>query len=677
MTATQRVLATVIAALVALSALHSATTRADLDRDLSLIKQLGERESAEPAKLTDAAKAQAKLDEALAGAATIDQYLEAKWKENHVRPNDMASDEVFLRRIYLEIAGRIPTLEETLEFSRSGDSRKRQKLIDKLLDSEAYVSNMFNFWADVLRVQSEMQGDGNQYAAWIKTQLRENVTYDKFVYALITSEGYTWEDGAAGYYLRDDGMPLDNMANTVQVFLGTSLVCAQCHDHPFDKWTQYEFYEMAAYTYGIKTRVQPDNLRQARQMVAGDEAARTALDNLTREITYGVSYTGPDALKLPHDYKYDDAKPLAVVKPYTIFGNKAEASDPGHLREAYAAWITSPDNPRFTHVIANRLWKKAFGVGLIEPVDMWTDDSKAYDAQLLDYMAHKMRSFNYDTKQFLRMIYNTRTFQREVSENDVPESGDWHFTGPILHRMTAEQFWDSLMTLTIPSVDERGGSASYGMYGYGRGAMLQKMTASELAEAAKKFAVYDTKRREFNDKIADAREKKNDAEVKRLTAERNKLVEPSLGSMMKMESGDNKMSMDDSKWKGFDGGLKRASELRSPENVTHFLRQFGQSDREVISNANQEANIVQVLSSFNGGTFRQVMADSSVLSQNLGKVGSDSDKVSVIFLSLLNRKPTSGEMSLTMSKLRGRNGQPDWDKVVWALLNTREFSFVQ
>lgn len=616
-------------------------TQADVGRELDLIRDLGKKVTQEEPKLSEDNAAKKLRAEALAGAVTIDEYLETVWKDKKIAPQRRVSDSVFVRRIYLDIAGRIPTMEETLSFLKSGKSTKRSDLIDELLDSEAYVSDMYNMWSDVLRMQSEMRGDGNQYAAWLKNAIRENKPYNEFAYELITAEGYTWENGAAGYYLRDDGMPLDNMANTVQVFLGTSLVCAQCHDHPFDKWSQLEFYEMAAYTYGIRTRVRPANLTAAQKMVAGDEKARTALNNFARDLTYGVAYS-KGTLRLPHDYKYEDAKPRSVVEPYTIFGDVAEAAGSTGLREAYGAWLTSEDNARFTHVIANRLWKKVFGVGLIEPVDMWTDDSVAYHPQLLDYMAHKMRSFDYDQKQFLRMLYNSRTYQREVSGESMPESGEWHFTGPVLRRMSAEQYWDSLMTLTIPAVDKRIGASSYGMYSGGRGAALQAMTAKELADAARKIA------------------KGEDVNLQR---------------MMMMKADDNgKAMMSDERWKGYNGGLRRASELRSPERASHFLRKFGQSDREVISNANREANIVQVLATFNGGEYRQVMAPNSVLMQKVKAAGSDGDKVNVIFYSIMNRRPTSREMKLTLSSV---GPTKDWSKVIWALLNTREFSFVQ
>ncbi|MEM7386286.1 MAG: DUF1549 domain-containing protein, partial [Verrucomicrobiota bacterium] len=205
----------------------------------------------------------------------IDRLIEQGFRKHKVKPNPPASDDVFLRRIYLDIAGRIPTLEEVDAFDQTDAPNKRTRLIEKLLRSEAYVSHSFNYWADILRVKSDIRGDaGEPYAAWVKQSLRENKPYDKMVFELLTASGNVWDNGAVGYYMRDAGMPLDNMAYTTQVFLGTQMVCAQCHDHPFDKWKQKEFYEMAAYTYGVDTRMRPEKVLGLDKMLSRKERRR-------------------------------------------------------------------------------------------------------------------------------------------------------------------------------------------------------------------------------------------------------------------------------------------------------------------------------------------------------------------------------------------------------------------
>ena len=193
-------------------------------------------------------------------AATVDRILGNVHREHKLEIPDDLDDGQLLRRIYLSIAGRIPSYTETTSFLNDDSKDKKAKLIDYLLKSPAYDSQMFNWWADLLRLQTRMRG-GNQIGAgeiynhWVRERINENTPFDQVAYSLITAEGYPWEDGATGYYLRDAGMELDNMSNTTQLFLGTQMVCAQCHDHPFDKWTQQEYFKMAAFTYGITTRM--------------------------------------------------------------------------------------------------------------------------------------------------------------------------------------------------------------------------------------------------------------------------------------------------------------------------------------------------------------------------------------------------------------------------------------
>ncbi|MEZ5387130.1 MAG: DUF1549 domain-containing protein [Prosthecobacter sp.] len=376
----------------------------------------------------DSVMAAGKIDTSKA-AAEIDAVLQADWKKNGLKANPASDDNTFVRRIYLDIIGRIPTTRETERFLTSKQDNKRAKLIDQLLASEAYVQHAFNYWADVLRLTSSGNQTGRitgaAYANFVKDSLRENKPYDQFVREMITAQGKAWENGAIGYYMRDRGMPLDNMANTTRIFLGTRIECAQCHNHPFDKWTQMQFYQMAAFTYGVQTQdyyggtmdgvrdilkeqeneirarikepERPQRFKPVRGMTKEEIAAgqkkyeqemkeyekkmvvvnkqrNEARDTLRKEqrnyqeamtdVRNTMRYTSVstrDRLpSLPHDYQYADAKPKSSVAPAAMMGHECNVK-PGETQlEAYARWMTSPDNPRFTTVIANRLWKRAF-----------------------------------------------------------------------------------------------------------------------------------------------------------------------------------------------------------------------------------------------------------------------------------------------------------------------------
>lgn len=657
-----------------------------------------------------------------AASQQIDQLVEKAYQKHRVQPNAPASDEIFLRRAYLDIIGRVPTYAEAKAFQESKSPGKRSVLIDHLLDSPGYVSHSFNYWADLLRVKSRMEGQaGEAYADWVKASLRENKPYDKLVFELLTAEGYVWENGAVGYYLRDSGMPLDNMSNTTQIFLGTQLVCAQCHNHPFDKWTQKQYYQLAAYTYGVETNVNPNQevgLDKIMEKKASkkrkrdtdepsedkDRFVREALNDLLQPLSYAVRDSDRH-LSLPDDYKYRDGKPGEMVKPDTIFGGNATSRR--EARRAYAKWMTSPENPRFTKVVANRLWKRALGVGLVEPLDDFRDDTVASHPELLDFLSKQMVAYGYDMKRFLRMIYNTRTYQREATSSDyTPET--YRFPGPVLRRMSAEQLWDSILTATIPGVDERKRLSDYaaeqGVIRRQAEALLKK-SPQQILVVAKKIAEVEKehsgKAKALREARASAREQKNKEAEKRLGKEldlaekardeRIKLIReeihasnpasppPMMTSMKPLEklAEKNTRKVEDMRWSQFPKDWARASELSSPAPENHFLRLFGQSDRETIEAANGEASVSQALALLNGHTFDQLVGEHSELTKGLAAQPDEEKKQDFIFLSLLSRTPHPAERDLMKKQFAELGPDKAAKATIWALLNTRELAFIR
>ncbi|MDA1274227.1 MAG: DUF1549 domain-containing protein [Verrucomicrobia bacterium] len=622
----------------------------------------------------------------------IDDMLVKDCEQHDITPNPLTSDSAFLRRVFLDIVGRIPTYEEAKTFLDSREPAKRSQLIDHLLNSEGYVSREFNYWADLLRIQSRMQNvPGQPYIDWLKDSLRENKPYDRMVRELIGSEGYIWENGAAGYYLRDAGMPLDHMANTFQVFLGTQLVCAQCHDHPFDDWTQRAYYEQAAFIYGVKT-ADPQVNRRFRAFGAGQKNETASPETmamarrLVRPLRYRVNET-QSRLRLPDDYKYNDAEPKALVEPRTIFGDAVDLKNGESPRDAYANWLTSPNNPRFSTVIANRLWKRAMGVGLIEPVDDVKEDDSASNAELMEFLSKLVRDLDFDLKQYCRVLYNTRAFQRQATTGDLVEGDTYRFPGPTLERMSAEHLWDSLVGLIVPDVDERAGvqrpDARYSM----AKDLLHKNPDEILAIAEEQARSDNTKRQpqrrmqELQKSIREAEEAGDRTRVSQLRDEVSALRRNADGAagMLRAPRNGEARKIDrqtDSRWKGFPSELVRASEIQSPAPPQHFLRQFGQSDRETIENANREANVPQILTLLNGPVYSQLTKPNSLFYRNLAAAPTPLAKLQVVFLSILSRNPTVSEANALVPELesRGRDALAD---ISWALINTREFAFIQ
>jgi hypothetical protein len=406
---------------------------------------------------------------AIPESAKIDAILAKEWQKNSLQPNAPASDEVFLRRIYVDIVGRIPTIEEARAFLGSAEKDKRTKLIDQLLASDGYAANFFNYYADILRLQTDTKGQltGYAYADWLKAALKKNQPWDSMVRELLTTDGASWDSGAIGFYMRDQGMQLDHLAATVQVFLGTQIVCAQCHNHPFDKWSQMDYYHMAAFTYGmdakkgyglnLESKIAPGKAsRKSPEAIALRKDLKSVQESV-KEVSKVLRYTSiteTDRLPtLPHDYKYADAKPGEKVEPKTMFGHDAVQKDGETRIDSFAQWMTSPDNPRFTLVIANRLWKRAMGMGLIEPVDEMTDSTTPSNAELMSYLEKLMAEKKYDLKGYLRVIFNSDVYQRMPSAKDVALGDVYHFTGPLMRRMSAEQVWDSIATLIKGNID--------------------------------------------------------------------------------------------------------------------------------------------------------------------------------------------------------------------------------
>ena len=577
-------------------------------------------------------------------ASELDRIIESKLTAMGQSPNDRVSDEIFLRRVYLDVAGRIPTLSEAKTFLDSTDPDKRIELIDDLLSSPDWVSHSYNFWADTLRLVERPQANivAEPYLAYVKDSIRTNKPYDKWVYEMLTAEGKVWENPAVGYQLRDDGMPLPYIDNTVRVFLGTQIGCAQCHDHPFDNWTQYQFYELAAFTAGTRTRIKkgdpgfektnPANalISQGRK-VYDKGRVPGSFQRMMRANTYMVSEVKA-ALRLPHDYAYDDAKPKAVVKPAVLWGEVPSKAKNASPRQKFAAWLTSPDNEPFRNTIVNRFWKRFMGIAFVEPVDDFMEDNPRSNQEAMEFLGKELVRSGFDLKDLTRIILYSRTYQREASDYALTSGELYYFPGPTIRRMTAEQVWDSMLTLAV------------------RNPMpFQRPTVAEIRDAI-------------------------DVDFTSLTFEDAKERAEEYQKTYFLPT--YKRGLNKHAYKG--NILCRASELPSPQNPDHFLRQFGQGDRETIDGADQEATVPQILAMFNGPITHVMLEPGSAIVDDVLSIEQARDRIDAIFMSVLARRPNTRDRLTTAKELsRTANDNVGYGNIVWALLNTREFLFIQ
>lgn len=661
----------------------------------------------------------------------IDKLWGEYLKTQGVQPAPFVDDATFLRRAYLKIIGRIPTHAEAIHFLSNDLPEKRSRLIDKLLDSPGYVSHNFNLWADVLRVKTTgKEGSrygGVYYVQWLKDQIRQNVPYDEFVASLITAEGYPWDNPATAYYLRDFGMPLDNMSMTAQVFLGTQLQCAQCHDHPTDTWTQKQFYELSAFTYGINTRVNVNgsNTRMAKlhkelrravkeEEGAGNQAALKkspimyAAKEFLRPMTWGVEHT-ERKLKLPHDYQYEDAMPKDIVHANALYG-ELDATKLGNTTarvDGFADWMVSENNERFTKVIANRMWKHVMGKGLIEPIDNLTAESVAQSPELMAFLESLMKSVDYDLKQYLRIVYNSQLFQREAVIDNPDLDDDYHFEGPTFERMTSEQIWDSIATLMTPDIDsilqqsyrgrQQGVEYESGKRP-GAAAFIAEKSNQEIIAYVKnlgaKYEAFNKTRTEWN-KVKNEPKLKNSDKYMKLRAayrtaqsEWNAQLNPETDTVadsgqMGMTSMMSNIAMLPGSKKNRKGAqqkwmknIRRASELQSPQANGHLLEVFGQSDRMLIENSDDGGNVLQALFLMNSWQINGILANNSapVVEARLAKT--PEEKIETLYIGFLSRKPTQAETDTLVGMFK-KNPEKARQRMIWAMLNTQQFLFIQ
>jgi hypothetical protein len=606
-----------------------------------------------------------------AKAAEIDKLIEDYRKSKGIEALPVINDRIFTRRAYLGIAGRMPTNAEAVAFLSSKNPKKRAELIDALMESEGYVNHWFNYWADLLKVQSVRFVPSIYYAEWIKQALRDNMPYDKFSYELITATGMPYQNGATGWAASDENMAPDHMANTMQAFLGMQLQCAQCHDHPFDRWNQYEFQSLVSYFGGMRWNG-VNNKHFIRQIEK--EGIEITLkqekffgNNLAYNYRYAVwepSFTRWN--RLPKDYQYADARPNQFVSPHVIFGDQPNVLD--SPREAFGNWITDEDNKWFTKAIVNRLWKQTMGVGLIEPIDQIKYDTEAIIPEVLTLLEKTMKMADYNMKDFLRILYNTKTWQMGTMSTDLPEDlSTYCYEGRPLMRMTGEQMWDSLVTLVIVDPDDRKGHGS-------------RYTNDEARRHMDE--IYHTPIEELVKTYTDERIDQERSERKMAEKEARKLY---LSKKTKRKPGKYGANvgtwsldhMTDPRWHGIDQGLVRAAELTSPAPAHHFIRQFGQSDRKIIGAGRTDPNVTQVLNILNGPIHYILDSELSVLSKEVARQETQDDKITVIFRSVLTRNPTEEDIEIASNVLANNKGRQGYRMILWALLNTREFMYIQ
>jgi hypothetical protein len=591
-------------------------------------------------------------------AADIDRLVASVLTANKQTLNAPATDEQFLRRIYLDAAGRVPTATEASTFLASNAPDKRAKLIDELLLSSGYTMQMFNWMADLLRVKDTFAKGvpAFTFEDWLKARLSAGTPWDKLVSEMITADGRLSDNGATGFMLFDAEMPLDGVSNLMTTFLGTNMACAQCHDHPLADWTQRDFYQMAAF-FGATDGKDEAILGAIKKVIKGDSSLpKAATTKIADMNAFRLEDGEKQKLTFPKDYKYKDAKAGDPVTPSLIAWSKSEKSlpiynvntkTPPQLRDEFARWLTSPQNPRFATNIANRIWKKAFGLGVIEPINDIDDLAEASSPELMAHLTFVMKAAKFDLREVQRVIYNSKTYQASASATPDLGKAKYLFNGPIVRRLSAEQVWDSLIVTAV------GTYADNVLLRRGDDLKAMALPAGKVTLAELKNAVNrTTKAFSGGGKLAGAPKKGGGGSA--------------LGLANGYE-GDKPISR-------FSLMLARASELPQPSSETHFLRLWGQGDRLLADSATNDGSVPQVLQMMNGSVGKLVSDVRSAAVLDAMKAKTTEGEVTSLYLSYLSRKPTAKELAAASKSLTDGLALTD---LAWVLANTREFLFVQ
>ncbi|PQO31708.1 DUF1549 and DUF1553 domain-containing protein [Blastopirellula marina] len=363
----------------------------------------------------------------------IDELVDQKLQRVKVQSSGLCTDDQFVRRLYLDLTGLPPTVDQVRTFL--ADSRpsqeKRNALIDELIGSGPYVEYWTNKWCDLLQVNQKYLGDPGVHALrnWVKNAVASNMPYDQMVYEILTASGSTLDHPASAYYkiLRT---PEDTMENTTQLFLAVRFNCNKCHDHPFERWTQNQYYHMSAYFAQVG--------RKEDKRFAGQRIGGSAVEGATPlvEVIYD---TGSGEVK--HQLTGKVSEPEF---PY----QQDLADAKGSRREELADWITDPHNQYFASSYVNRMWGYLFGRGIIEPIDDIRAGNPPTNPQLLAALTQSFVDSGFDTRHILREICRSRVYQQSIATNKWNEDDGINFSHAIPRRLPAEVLFDSIHQVT-------------------------------------------------------------------------------------------------------------------------------------------------------------------------------------------------------------------------------------
>ena len=353
----------------------------------------------------------------------IDDHVLAKLRTLRTTPSMPATDGEFIRRAYLDLLGILPTMEEAKLFIAEAAPDKREKLVDTLLLRPEYADHWALKWGDLLRIEERtLDRKGVQaFHRWIRNAVADNMPLDRFVRELVSARGSTYANPPANFYraLRD---PVSRGEATAQVFLGVRLNCAQCHNHPFDRWTQDDYYGWADVFGRVQYKV---------------------LENRRRDDNDGHEFVGEQIVYEARDGGMKDPRTHALAKPRLLGETSSTWADEQSRLDALAAWLTSAGNPLFAKSQVNRIWYHLMGRGLVDPVDDFRATNPPSHPELLDTLAADFVAHGYDVRHIIRLVMSSQAYGLSSEPNATNGADEINYSHAMPRRLSAEQLLDA------------------------------------------------------------------------------------------------------------------------------------------------------------------------------------------------------------------------------------------
>ncbi len=552
----------------------------------------------------------------------IDREIKKVWERDGIKAAERCSDEEFLRRVYIDTIGVPPSYDEAVAFYADKDEQKRARLIDKLVADERFGRHIGDLWSVIMmgRSQRDLSGGSITLAQWIAERINKGDGFQNIIYDVVTATGSMADNPAVAAYLAAGGnqyKPVDMTGNLMKYFTGVQIQCAQCHKHPYEKFTEADFGGVASFFVASNLRVNVRNVPVNPTIIDAPQVPRRAMGDME---------------KLPAEVKQRIEDLRKYSSPKVLGGNAVQTQDRTLWRPILAKWMIGPENAQTPRYLANRLWSFVFGSGLLNPVDDFNSFNSPSHPELLEALGKDFSSNGWQVKRFFRAALKSSTYQLSSKPAGGKKPEIWHFSHYPVKQLSPEQFMGALVTLA--------GGADLGR--------TFKGSANPYAQVRQRY-----ERLKKQDEKGD--EKKAEGEKDNM----------------------RDYTFDEEALKKFEAQFERVPGDWYMRRVLASRYATASTDDEMTEGDSFTQTIDQALAVMNGDVTNRLSAAGrgSIISALLTKLKDDEERIDALFLATLGRKPTSAESRKMLAHVRSEKGSPKaWEDVLFALIATTEFA---